>query len=129
MFGFGKLCHRHVIDHQPDTTPDDAQQAQQQLYDDQGNPTQPDNKGSFGHEVLAAGAGFMAMRQYQKHEEANGSSTHPSLFPRRDPTLPATCLTSTLVCCNMCLTLSSTRCRREPYLGQRRLGGLRRRRS
>ena len=66
-------------DHQPNTNPDDAQQAQQQLYDDQGNPTPPDNQGSFGHEVLAAGAGFMAMRQYQKHEEANGSSTHPSL--------------------------------------------------
>ena len=68
-----------VSDHQPNTTRDDAQQAQQQLYDDQGNPTQPDNQGSFGHEVLAAGAGFMAMRQYQKHEEANGSSTHPYL--------------------------------------------------
>ncbi|KAK4697551.1 hypothetical protein P7C71_g548, partial [Lecanoromycetidae sp. Uapishka_2] len=51
---------------------DDAQQAQQQCYDDQGNPQQPDNQGSFSHEVLAGGAGFMAMRQYQKHEEANG---------------------------------------------------------
>lgn len=66
-------------DHQPNAILDEAQNAQQQLYDDQGNPTQPDNQGSFGHEVLAAGAGFMAMRQYQKHEEANGSSTPPSL--------------------------------------------------
>ena len=76
---------------------DDAQQASNQLYDEQGNPTPPDNQGSFGHEVLAAGAGFMAMRQYQKHEEANGSSTRPSLSPRCNPTLPAPAFPSTLV--------------------------------
>ncbi len=39
---------------------------------------QPDNQGSLSHEVLAGGAAFMAMREYLKHEEANGSPT-PSI--------------------------------------------------
>lgn len=60
---------------------DDAQQAQQQVYDNDGNPQQPDNQGSLGHEVLAAGAGFMAMRQYQKHEEENGLPPPSSPLP------------------------------------------------
>jgi hypothetical protein len=77
---------------------DDAQQAQQQVYDNDGNPQQPDNQGSLGHEVLAAGAGFMAMRQYQKHEEENGLSplSPPRLSASHSPTPPPSMQTKAL---------------------------------
>ena len=84
MFGFGKSQHCSLQQRVRPLTlhkPGDAEQASQQVYNDQGNPQEPDNQGSFGHEVLAAGAGYMAMRQYQKHEEANGSFTPTISWP------------------------------------------------
>ena len=60
---------------------DDAESAHQDVYGQDGpQPDQPDNQGSFGHEVLAGAAGFEAMRKYQQHEQANGR-----LSPLPDP--------------------------------------------
>jgi len=44
----------------------DGQQAYNQVYNDQ------PHEGKFSHEALSGGAAFMAMREYEKHEEANG---------------------------------------------------------
>lgn len=75
-------------------TPDDASQAHQDVYGQDG--PQPDNQASFTHEALAGAAGFEAMRKYQQHEQANGTLSHPTVtfaplppalrFPTSTPT-------------------------------------------
>ena len=91
MVGVSHSCNisnLDPLDPQLTQTSDDAQQAHQDVYN---QDQQPDNQGSFGHEMLAGAAGVEAMRLYQKHEEANGTlSDFAFAFPlfTSPPTLP-----------------------------------------
>ncbi|KAL8822388.1 MAG: hypothetical protein Q9191_006878, partial [Dirinaria sp. TL-2023a] len=55
---------------------DDAQQAHQDVY---GQDGQPDNQATFTGEALGGAAGFEAMRKYEQHEEANGKPENHKL--------------------------------------------------
>jgi len=49
---------------------DDARQAYQQNYDDQGQPSE--NKGEFSHELVAGAAAFAGFKAFEDHQRKEG---------------------------------------------------------
>jgi vacuolar-type H+-ATPase subunit B/Vma2 len=56
---------------------DHAKGHHEELYADN---VEPHHKAKFGHELVAGGAAFEAMRMFEKHQRKNGSSSASSFF-------------------------------------------------
>lgn len=51
---------------------DDAQQSHQEVYDNNGGYSQPDNQAKFSHELLGGAASFEAMKLFEDHQRKEG---------------------------------------------------------
>ena len=52
---------------------DDAQQAHQEVYQQDGGYDNPDNKAKFSHELLAGAASFEGFKLYEDHQRNEGA--------------------------------------------------------
>lgn len=84
MFGWGwfhHLDHGAAVVNANMTYADDAQQANQQVYQQGGgydNP-EPDNKGKFSHELIAGGAAFEGFKLFENQQRKEGG--YSSIIP------------------------------------------------
>ena len=53
-------------------TVDDAQNAHQEVYEQDGGYTQPNHESKFSHELVAGGASFEAMKLFEDHQRKQG---------------------------------------------------------
>ena len=60
------------------STSDDAQQAHQEVYQQDGGYDNPDNKAKFSHELVAGAASFEGFKLYEDHQRKEGQLLRPS---------------------------------------------------